>query len=151
MSLGIKQFILIRSVLQIYIEARNFLMLDLNALFAFSHHYCVAICAVLVPFNLLFTLLALIFVGLSRPNLRIWQAAGLAISGSVLMVLHVLTWLLVGVVEIQTFVLFSLGVCCLGLSLWAIGHSPSLRQVIFLVVHWVQRFFRSMVQRVEAS
>ncbi|MDX2239506.1 MAG: hypothetical protein NW224_02375 [Leptolyngbyaceae cyanobacterium bins.302] len=126
-------------------------MLDLNALFAFSHHYCVAICAVLVPFNLLFTLLALIFVGVSQPQSRIWQVAGLAISGSVLMVLHVLTWLLVGVIEIQTFVLFSLGVCCLSLSLWAIGHPQSLRRVIFGVVHWVQRSFQSMVQRVEAS
>ncbi|MDX2228459.1 MAG: hypothetical protein NW220_02390 [Leptolyngbyaceae cyanobacterium bins.349] len=126
-------------------------MLDLNTLFAFSHTYCVAICAVLVPFNLLTTLLTLTLVGLKRAPMRVWPSSGLAIAGSLLMVSHVFTWLVVGVVRVPTFVLFSLGLTCLVLNLWAICQAESLRGVVRLVVQWVQQSFRFMVQRVEAS
>jgi hypothetical protein len=127
------------------------LNLDLNILFAFSHTYCLAICAVLVPFNLLTTLMTLTFVGLGRSTGRVWLSSGCAIAGSLLMVLHVLTWLVVGVVQVQTFVLFSLGMTCLVLNLWAIWQAGSLRALVRLVVQWTHRFLRSMVQRVEAS
>ena len=126
-------------------------MLDLNSLLVFSHTHCVAICAVLVPLNLLTTLLTLTLVGLHRPRLRVQQASSLAITGSLLMVLHVLTWLVVGVVRIQTFVLFSLGLSCLVLSMWALWHPRSLRRIIRFGVTWVRPALQSVVQRVEVS
>jgi len=123
-------------------------MLDWNTLFAFSHTYCVAICAVLVPFNLLLTLLTLILVGMNRPQVPI--VAGVAIGSSLLMVLHVLTWLWVGVVRMETFVLFSLGITCLGGNIWALGHRASLRRVVRSLIERVQSAWRLMVQRFEA-
>lgn len=126
-------------------------MLDWNTLLAFSHSHCVAICSVLVPLNLLLTLVTFALVGFERPKVEIQQSTGLAIASALLMVLHVLTWLFVGVIRMQTFVLFSLGLCCLVLNLWAFLHTPSLRWFIHAVVQWASQTFRSMVQRVEAS
>lgn len=126
-------------------------MLDLNSLLAFSHTYCVAICSVLVPLNLLLTLATLAFVGCNYPRQWVYQSTGLAIASALLMVLHVLTWLWVGVVRIPTFVLFSLGLCCLVLNLWAVIHLPSLRRVIHAIAQWGLRAFRSFGQRVEVS
>lgn len=126
-------------------------MLDLNPLLTFSHTYCIAICAVLVPLNLLFTLLTFALLATDRPKVRVYQSTGLAIACALLMVLHVETWLMVGVIRIQTFVLFALGLCCLVLNLWALGHPSSQRRVVKAVVQWAMQAFRSMVQRVQVS
>jgi hypothetical protein len=126
-------------------------MLDFNPLITFSHQYCVAICAVLVPFNLLLTLLTLVLVGLECPRLRVKQSTAVAIGGAVLMVLHVFTWLVVGIIQIQTFILLSLGLVCLWLNLWALVYPGSLRATIRFCIDLAQQFVRSMVQRVEAS
>lgn len=125
-------------------------MLDLNSLLAFSHTHCIAICAVLVPFNLLTTLVTLILVGTDRPS-HVWQSTGLAIAGAVLMLLHVLTWLLVGVVRIPTFVLFTLAMSCLSLNGWALWHRQSLHRGLQKLVQIVSSAFPSTVQRTEAS
>jgi hypothetical protein len=126
-------------------------MLDLTPLLTFSHTYCIAICAVLVPLNLLFTLLTFVLLAVDRPKAQVDRSIGLAIVCALLMVLHVETWLMVGVVRIQTFILFALGLCCLILNLWALGHPSSLRRVIKAVVQWAMQVFRSMVQRVQVS
>ena len=126
-------------------------MLDFNPLITFSHQHCVAICAVLVPFNLLLTLLTLVLVGFERPKLRVKQSTAVAIAGAVLMVLHVLTWLVVGIVQIQTFILLSLGLVCLWINLWALRYPGSLQTTIRVCIELAQQFVRSMVQRVEAS
>uniref|UniRef100_A0A832H6I6 Uncharacterized protein n=1 Tax=Oscillatoriales cyanobacterium SpSt-402 TaxID=2282168 RepID=A0A832H6I6_9CYAN len=126
-------------------------MLDLNSLLAFSHTYCIAICAVLVPFNLLATLLTLVLVGTDRPKSQVWQSIGLAIAVAVLMLLHVLTWLVVGVVRIPTFVLFTLATCCLSLNVWALGSPHSLNRVLQMLVQFGKNSFQSVVQRTEAS
>ena len=120
----------------------------IDAIFAFSHTYCVAICAVLVPWNLLTTVLTLGLVSWQPtapglPNFprsrQLAIAAG--IGGSILMVLHVLTWFVVGVIQVQTFILFSLGVCCISLNLWALGSPTGLRTVLLGI--W-QRVFPSV-------
>jgi len=124
-------------------------MPHLDSVLAFSHTYCVAICSVLVPFNLITTLITLVRVGFDRPTVSVQRSSGLAIAGSLLMVLHVLTWLVVGVVRVQTFVLFSLGLCCLLMSGWALCQPQTLRQVLRFLARWGQQTFRFMGQRVE--
>jgi hypothetical protein len=100
-------------------------MLDFNALLAFSHTHCVAICAVLVPLNLLLTLRTLVMTVMMRPRAMVQQSAGIAIAAAGLLVLHVASWFIVGVVMLQTFVLVALGAICFLLNLgairWAIG------------------------------
>lgn len=125
-------------------------MLSFNHLIELSHTHCVAICAVLVPFNLSTTLLTLVLVGMQRPKLQVWRSTGLAIGGAIVMMMHVLTWLMVGVVMLPTFVLLIMGTCCLSTNLWALLHPQSLRYFLERTVHHARQV-ATMVQRVEAS
>ncbi len=126
-------------------------MLDFNALLDFSHTHCVSICAVLVPMNLIATLLTLILVGQRRSRMQVWQSAGFAIAMAALMVLHVMTWLMVGVVMIPTFVLLSLGLCCFSINSWAVLHPQSLEHLLNGLVQISRQLFQRMIQRIEAS
>ncbi|MBC7970762.1 MAG: hypothetical protein H7Z11_11675 [Verrucomicrobia bacterium] len=105
-------------------------MFDFSHLLEFSHSHCVAICAALVPANVLSTLCAIVLVGLKRPVNQVWQASGAGSVFALLMVLHVLTWFMVGVVMLPTFVLLSLGGVCLSMNLWVILHPRSLRLLL---------------------
>jgi hypothetical protein len=94
-------------------------MLDFTAVAEFSRHHCVAICAFLVPANLILTSLTLACVVQIRSVIPVSLASGLASIFALSLFLHVSTWLLVGVVMIPTFVLLSLGAICLFINLWA--------------------------------
>ncbi|HEY9711175.1 MAG TPA: hypothetical protein V6D48_23405, partial [Oculatellaceae cyanobacterium] len=80
----------------------NHWMFDFNNLFEFSRTNCIALCAFLVPANLFFTLRTVIFTGLGRPQVQVRQAAVLACIPALVMVLHVFTWLMIGVVMAPT-------------------------------------------------
>lgn len=101
-------------------------MLDINPLLEFSRSHCVAICAVLVPANLTATTLTLVAVGQHRPPQRVRQLTAIASLVALLMLLHVMTWLIVGVIMAPTFILFALGSICLLINGWAIAHPASL-------------------------
>jgi hypothetical protein len=115
-------------------------MLDLTSILTFSHVHCIAICAVLVPVNLLATVQTLVLTGLNRPASQRWSTIALACLAAVLMVLHVITWFVVGVVMLPTFVLWSLGAVCLSSNLWALCHPESLRGLLI----WLWRSFQSV-------
>ena len=101
-------------------------MFDLNSLFEFSRINCVAICAFLVPINLLLTTRTMVFAGLQRPQSQVQQAAILASIPAVVMILHVCTWLIIGVVMAPTYILFGLASTCLATNLWAITYQQSM-------------------------
>jgi len=105
-------------------------MINFTALLEFSHTYCVAICAVLVPLNLIATLQTLFLVGLKRSPRQVRMAIGLASLVALVMVFHVLTWFVIGVVMVQTYVLLSLGGVCLSVNLWAAVHPRSMSWVL---------------------
>lgn len=88
-------------------------MFDFNTLAEFSRANCVGICAFLVPANLLTTLLTIILTALGRPTHQIWQAAGMAYIFAIVMILHVYTWFLIGVVMAPTYILLCLAITCL--------------------------------------
>ncbi len=108
-------------------------MFDFNTLFEFSRANCVAICAFLVPANLLCTLQTIIFTGLRRPKINVRQAAVLACIPALVMVLHVYTWFMIGVVMAPTYILLALGSICLGINLWAIAHPQSMAGLLAAV------------------
>lgn len=87
-------------------------MPDLNFLFEFSRNYCIAICAVLVPANLLATSQTMLFVWFNRPLVQIYVMAGVASFYALLLLLHVLTWLAIGVVMAPTYILTFLSCVC---------------------------------------
>ncbi|MBM0743416.1 hypothetical protein JOY44_17660 [Phormidium sp. CLA17] len=105
-------------------------MFDFNSLLHFSHAYCVAICAALVPLNLLATILTIVLTGLRRPSAEVLKVSGVAIAFAGMMVLHVLTWFAVGVVMVPTYVLLTLGTVCFAVNAWAILHPSSLQRLL---------------------
>lgn len=95
-------------------------MIDFNPLFEFSRTHCAGICAVLVPLNLLLTSQTLLLAIFNRPKGQINAAAGVAIFSAIAMVLHVATWLAIGVVMAPTFILLALATLCLVENIWTI-------------------------------
>lgn len=105
-------------------------MLDFNPLFEFSRANCVNICALLVPANLLLTVQTIVLAGLRCPQVQVRQAALLAFIPALLMVLHVGTWFLIGVVMAPTFILLGLALLCSTMNIWAITHCRSLEHLL---------------------
>jgi hypothetical protein len=88
-------------------------MLDLEPLFEFSRNNCVAICAFLVPANLLATLQTIALSVTGRSLLMVRAAAGFAATFAIALFLHVSTWFIIDVITPVTFILLGLGFTCL--------------------------------------
>lgn len=95
-------------------------MFDFNFLAEFSRAYCIGICAFLIPANLVTTSLTITFTLLRYPAVQVWQVAGIASIFALLMILHVFTWFMIGVVMAPTYILLGLGSICLFVNLGAI-------------------------------
>jgi hypothetical protein len=101
-------------------------MFDINTVFEFSRNHCGAICAFLVPANLLATLQTLVLTGMGRPSGQLWKAAALGNFFAAVMVLHVFTWFIVGVVMLPTYILLFLGCVCLTLNFACVTYRQSM-------------------------
>ncbi|MEH2348774.1 MAG: hypothetical protein V7K55_12340 [Nostoc sp.] len=107
-------------------------MPDFNTLVEFSCGNCIGICAFLVPANLLVTILTMGLVALRRPSYQVWQSVGIASFFASVMILHVYTWFMIGVVMAPTYILLWLAITCLVINFGAIlyqrrySNSPSL-------------------------
>lgn len=88
-------------------------MPDFNLLSEFSRDHCIAVCAVLVPANLLATLQTMLFVWFGRPIAQVYSITAAASLYALLIILHVITWLAIGVVMLPTYILSVLGCVCL--------------------------------------
>ncbi|MEG3933960.1 MULTISPECIES: hypothetical protein [unclassified Microcoleus] len=117
-------------------------MIDFNTVTEFSHTYCIAICAFLVPANLLNTLLTAILTGLNRPRMQIWASVGVASLWATAMIFHVFTWFAIGVVMPPTYILLVMAITCLTINVWAIAHPASMMQLIRVAVSVVRGGFR---------
>lgn len=110
--------------------ATNSGMFDFNSLFEFSRTNCVAICAFLVPINLLLTTRTIFFTALQRPQSQVQRSAIFACIPAVVMILHVYTWLMIGVVMAPTFILLGLASTCLATNFWAIIYPQSIVRLL---------------------
>jgi len=113
-------------------------MIDFNTVTEFSHTYCIAICAFLVPANLLTTLLTVILTGLNRPRMQIWASVVVASLWATAMIFHVFSWFAIGVVMPPTYILLVMGITCLTINVWAIAHPASMMQLIRVAVSVVR-------------
>jgi len=91
-----------------------------NTLAELSRNHCIALCAVLVPANLIATSLTILLTALRRPLSQIHQSAGIASIFAVLMLLHIWTWFVIGVVMAPTYILLWLASTCLLTNLGSI-------------------------------
>ena len=117
-------------------------MLDFNTVTEFSHTYCIAICAFLVPANLLTTLQTAILTGLNRPRIQVWASVVVASLWATAMIFHVFTWFAIGVVMPPTYILLVMAITCLTINVWAIAHPASMMQLIQVAVSVVRGAFR---------
>lgn len=99
-------------------------MFDLHCLGSvvgdFSRSHCVAICAFLVPANLIATSQTILLTILKRSSIQIFTISAIAIIYALLMIAHVISWYIVGVVMAPTFILMFLGIIYLAVNLTAI-------------------------------
>lgn len=102
----------------------------MNFLFQFSFDHCIAICAFLVPANLLLTLWAIVLVGQLRSPAQMYLATLAASLVALILLLHDFTWFAIGVVMAPTYILLVLGCVCLSLNLWAIAYPNSVKQLL---------------------
>lgn len=117
-------------------------MLDFNTVTEFSHTYCIAICAFLVPANLLTTLQTAILTGLNRPRIQVWASVVVASLWATAMIFHVFSWFAIGVVMPPTYILLVMAITCLTINVWAIAHPASMMQLIRVAVSVVRGAFR---------
>lgn len=113
-------------------------MLNLNLLFEFSRNHCITICAFIIPANLLLTLQTILLVGLNRSQIQIQKSMVIASFLALTMLVHVLSWFMIGIVMIPTYILLTLGGICLILNIWAVIHPVSMRQtyILRLITLW---------------
>jgi hypothetical protein len=113
----------------------------------FSRTHCLAICVFLVPANLIATLQTLLFTGFnwSVPR-RCWMAIAASFYALV-MVGHVMSWWLIGVVMAPTYILLSLALVCLGLNGGAIAF-PAMQKALQWLIATVQPQIERRMRRV---
>ena len=93
------------------------------ALFSeFSMTHCVALCAFLVPANLLVSLQIILFAAFERPRYHLWLMAAVSALYASALVLHDFSWLMIGVIKAPTFILIFVAALCLGVNAWAIAY-----------------------------
>lgn len=102
----------------------------MNFLFEFSRNHCIAICALLVPANLLLTFGTILLVIRLCPLTQVYLSVFAASLSALILLLHDFTWFSIGVVMAPTYILLSLTCVCLSLNLWAIAYPASMRQLL---------------------
>lgn len=114
--------------------------LTYSPLAEFSREHCVAICAFLVPINLFVTLQTLVFVTLNCPFSSVRRSVGLSLPFALILMLHVGTWLMVGVIHPFTFILLTLATLCLTANLGTLAFSHRVRSGILSLLVFLNRF-----------
>ena len=102
-------------------------MFDLEPLFQFSRNNCIAICAFLVPANLITTVQTFVLLWLQRPLFQLRLGATVAIVFALTLFLHIATWFVIGVVTPVTFILAGLGTTCIVINLALVIYRDSLQ------------------------
>lgn len=105
-------------------------MFDLEPIFEFSRHNCVAICSLIVPVNLITTIITLTLVIFNRSLGQIRWSITMATILAIALFLHVSTWLMIGVVTPVTFILLGLGATCLTINILALVYRQPIGQII---------------------
>ncbi|MCU0537061.1 MAG: hypothetical protein MUD14_24510 [Hydrococcus sp. Prado102] len=104
--------------------------IDFSFLAEFSRDRCIAICAFLVPANLLLTVQTLSLVARNRSQAKIRLSVAIATVLAAILVLHVGTWFAIGVVTPVTFILLGLASTCLALSFWTAIYQSTFRDLL---------------------
>ncbi len=89
----------------------------------------------------------MVFAGLQRPQSQVQQAAILACIPAVVMILHVFTWLIIGVVMAPTYILFGLASTCLATNLWATIYPQSMVRLFTALLTMLPNQFSTSLRK----
>lgn len=103
-------------------------LIDFVSIAEFSRDRCIAICAFLIPANLLTTIGTLAIVILGRPKHYLRWTVAIATGLALLLISHVGTWFAIGVVTPVTFILLGLATTCLLVNFGGLIYQPFLRE-----------------------
>ncbi|MBD2137526.1 hypothetical protein H6F32_08000 [Anabaena sp. FACHB-1237] len=106
-------------------------MFHCHSLAEFSRMNCVGICAFLVPANIVATLATITLTVVNRPLYQVWLSVMFTGMFATLMLLHVYSWLMIGVIMIPTYILLSLAISCLLINLAAIIWRKEILQFVY--------------------
>jgi hypothetical protein len=110
----------------------------------FSRCHCGLVCAFLIPAILLTTLQTLIFTGLGWNT---WPIIFGSFVYSLLIILHVATWLVVGVIQVPTFILLGLALLCTAVNTYAGIRSKQM----YHGLRWGFAYVRSSYSKLQVS
>jgi hypothetical protein len=105
-------------------------MFDLATLNHFSRCNCVAICAALIPVNLLISTAVIVLSAIDQSPRQRQQLAVLGIFPGTLLISHVASWWIVGVIAPATIILPSLALLCTSIN-WTCVWKPALAQRLY--------------------
>ena len=105
-------------------------MIELNSIAEFSRCHCIGICAFLVPTNLFLAMGTMWLVAMDRSTKQIYTIIGLSILPAIILLLHVVTWWIVGVVMLPTFILPLLAITALSIHLYALVNPQHMRNLL---------------------
>ncbi|WP_293145400.1 hypothetical protein [Okeania sp. SIO3I5] len=94
--------------------------------------------------NVLASLQPIIFTILHRRKKEINLMALVASFYALMIILHVVSWFIVGVVRIQTFILLWFASCCLITNIWAVVHGSSMRVTIKFLQQFIVKLLKSL-------
>jgi hypothetical protein len=104
-----------------------------------SRCHCVAICAFLVPTNLLLSTSVILLTGLDRSPQTRRKLTTAGTCAAALLIAHVASWWIVGVIAPATFILPALGLVCTVIN-WSCVKYSSI--VGYYIENWVLSRFR---------
>ena len=105
-------------------------MIELNSIAEFSRCHCIGICAFLVPTNLFLAMGTMWLVAMDRSTKQIYTIISLSILPAIVLLLHVVTWWIVGVVMLPTFILPLLAVTALSIQTYALVNPQHMRNLL---------------------
>ncbi|WP_230841547.1 hypothetical protein [Gloeobacter morelensis] len=70
------------------------------------------------------------------PTEQVHRAAVLSLLCALAMILHVLSWIVLGVVMAPTYILLVLAGICLGLNVWAVSYPANLQRRLAWIGGW---------------
>lgn len=108
-------------------------MITLTSLAEFSRIHCISICTFLVPANLVATSLTLRLSFIQASTRKILGVASIASCFALVLFLHVVTWLMIGVIMPPTFILFGLGSTCLVINYIALTQTQKVHEALQLL------------------
>lgn len=112
-------------------------LLIFEPIFEFSRQNCVAICAFLVPANLLTTISILVLLFTESSLIQIRSTTVLSVIFASTLFLHVSTWFMIGVVTPVTFILSGLGGTCLAIAILTNIYRHKLLEIKFFTDRYI--------------